>query len=68
MTIKEAVIAAMDEWKAGGTKNIDRMRELIDTLVEEAIVEWQEANVDATTDEEEEEPPRSPDWNLDRPI
>jgi hypothetical protein len=69
MTIKEAVIAAMDEWKAGGTLNIDEMRQSIEELVEEAIVEWQEANVDATTDEEElEEPPRSPDWNLDRPI
>ena len=54
MTINEAVRAAMDDWKRNGTKNVDRMRELIDTLVEEAIEEWQTDNVDATTDEEEE--------------
>lgn len=54
MTIKEAVHAAMDDWKASGTKNIDRMREYIDQLVEEAVGEWQEVNIDATTDEEEE--------------
>lgn len=67
-TIKEAVRAAMDDWKAGGTNNVDRMRELIDTLVEEAIDEWHEANIDATTDEEEGEDAeaaatgRSPIW------
>ena len=52
-TINEAIRAAMDDWKQGGTTNIDRMREYIDVLVEDAIAEWQEANVDATTDEEE---------------
>lgn len=56
-TIKAAILRAMDEWKRGGTRNIDRMREQIDTLVEEAIGEWQVENVDATTDEEELDPP-----------
>lgn len=54
LTIQAAVRRAMDEWKRGGTNNVDRMRELIDWLVEEAIGEWLAANIDATTDEEED--------------
>jgi hypothetical protein len=53
-TINEAVRAAMSEWYLNGTDNVDRMRELIDTLVEEAIVEWQVDHPGATTDEEEQ--------------
>lgn len=52
-TIKAAVIAAMDDWKSGGQLNVDRMREMIDSLVEDAVCDWQTMNVDATTDEEE---------------
>lgn len=51
-TIKAAIIAAMDDWKSGGELNVDRMRERIDSLVEDAICDWQTMNVDATTDEE----------------
>jgi len=50
--INEAIQAAMDNWKAQGQFNIDRMRETIDNIVEDAICEWQTDNVDAVTDEE----------------
>ena len=51
-TINEAVRAAMTEWLNGGTNNVDRMRELIDTLVEDAIDEWRVEHPGAVCDEE----------------
>lgn len=52
MTVNEAVRAAMDGWKAGGELNVDRMREKLQELLDDAVAEWQEDNVDAITDEE----------------
>lgn len=50
-TIKEAVLAAMDDWKRDGQLNVDRMRDQIEWLVDEAINEWRDNNDDAVTDD-----------------
>lgn len=56
-SLHETVIRLMSRWKADGELNIDRMRESLDRLVEDAVSEFQVDNVDCVTDEEEGETP-----------
>lgn len=54
VSVGEAVALALRDWYSGGTKNVDRMRELLDVLVEDAIVDFQTEHVDVVSDEEVE--------------